>query len=79
MDARDDGKIRSSGEPRPGEMELEDMELWLDEIGVDRGGDGKGTPSAKLRRFSGRGIGLEAAVDLERDSTVRRKNCPLAR
>lgn len=75
VDGRDGGKMRgSSGDPSPsGELGLEEMELWLDETGVDRRGGGKGTPSAKLRRFSGRGIGLEVAVDLERDSTVRRK------
>ncbi len=56
---------------RSSESKLEEMELWLDEIGVDRH-DGKvGTPTAKLRRFQGRGIGLEANVELERDSTVR--------
>ena len=56
--------MRSSG------VRLEETELWLDEIGVDRCGGGTGTPTAKLRRFRGRGIGLEAVVELERDSTV---------
>lgn len=74
-DVRDAGKVRAgSDDPsRPDEVGLEEMELWLDEAGVDRRGGGKGTPSAKLRRFPGRGIGLEAAVDLERDSTVRHR------
>ena len=40
------------------------MEAWLDEAGVDRRG------STRLRRFAGRGIGLEASRELERDSTV---------
>lgn len=65
--ARDDGGGDLS---RSGEAGLEGVERWLDETGVDRRGGGKGTPSARLRRFSGRGVGLEAAVDLERDSTV---------
>ncbi|CAM9109403.1 unnamed protein product [Hapterophycus canaliculatus] len=47
-----------------------EMERWLDEIGVDRGGRMGVPPAAKLGRFPGRGIGLEAAVKLERDSTV---------
>eukprot|EP00903_Cladosiphon_okamuranus_P013339 g12432.t1 len=71
VDARDAGTMRSGGGPsRSGDLELEEMELWLDEIGVDRRGGRKGTPSAKLGRFPGRGIGLEAAMGLERDSTV---------
>lgn len=84
--ARDDGQqlhsdsnSNSADPSRSGEVDLEDMELWLDETGVDRRGDGEGIPSAKLRRFSGRGIGLEAAVDLERDSTVRHNMTPLVR
>ena len=64
---------------RSGEAELEEMGRWLDETGVDRRGGEKGTPSAKLRRFSGRGIGLEAAVDLERDSTVSTSLVPARR
>ncbi|CAM9722641.1 unnamed protein product [Scytosiphon promiscuus] len=49
---------------------LAKMERWFDDIGVDRGG-GLTAPSAvRLGRFPGRGIGLEAAVELERDSTV---------
>lgn len=83
VDARDDGKMHSShssSDPsRSGEVELEEMELWLDETGIDRRGGGKVSPSAKLRRFPGRGIGLEAAVDLQRDSTVRHKMTPLVR
>lgn len=44
---------------------LEALEAWLDEAGVDRCG------STTLECFSGRGVGLRAAVELERDSTVR--------
>lgn len=47
------------------------MELWLDEVGVDRRGGGCGPPAARLTSVSGKGIGLTAAVELERDSTVR--------
>eukprot|EP00752_Nemacystus_decipiens_P012235 g10844.t1 len=67
--ARDDDEMLSDTS-QAGEAELEEMERWLDEAGVDRRGGGKGAPSATLRQFPGRGIGLEAAVDLERDSTV---------
>lgn len=44
---------------------LKAFEAWMDEAGVDRRG------STRLRRFVGRGIGLEACRELERDSTVR--------
>lgn len=44
---------------------LKAIEAWMDEAGVDRRG------STRLRSFVGRGIGLEACRELERDSTVR--------
>lgn len=53
-------------------LSLEEMEAWLDEAGVDRGSGTEGAPAVKLKCFEGRGIGLEATVQLERDSTVRR-------
>lgn len=70
----DDGKminISSFSSQSIGEK-LEQMETWLDKSGVDRRGGGSGPLAARLRRFSGKGIGLEAGVELERDSTVRR-------
>lgn len=70
---RDDRKMMDSSSYafRASREKLKEMELWLDEAGVDRRGGGGGPPAAILRRFTGKGIGLEAAVDLERDSTVR--------
>ncbi|CAN0516254.1 unnamed protein product [Ectocarpus sp. 12 AP-2014] len=56
--------------PRSSKSSLKEMELWLDEVGVDRRGGGCGPPAARLTSVSGRGIGLTAAVELERDSTV---------
>lgn len=56
------------------EAKLEELEKWLDKIGVDRGSDERG-PAVRLKSFAERGVGLEAAVDLERDSTVRCSNC----
>lgn len=58
-------------DPRLSKARVEEMEAWLDAAGVDRRGGTNGAPTARLRCFAGRGIGLEAAVDLERDSTVR--------
>lgn len=52
-------------------LNLEEMEAWLDEAGVDRRSGTGGAPAARLKCFAGRGIGLEATVELERDSTVR--------
>lgn len=71
---RNDGMVMSisSYSARSIGEKLEEMEQWLDESGVDRRGGGSGPPSARLRRFSGKGVGLEAGVELERDSTVRR-------
>ncbi|CAM9730479.1 unnamed protein product [Ectocarpus fasciculatus] len=62
-----DGRCES---PRSSKPSLKEMELWLDEVGVDRRGDGCGPPAARLASVSGKGIGLTAAVELERDSTV---------
>lgn len=50
---------------------LEKMEAWLDASGVDRRGGRGGPPAVQLRYFGRRGLGLEAAIELERDSTVR--------
>lgn len=52
------------------ETKLEELERWLDKIGVDRGGDERG-PAVRLKSFAERGVGLEATAELERDSTVR--------
>ncbi|CAM9292438.1 unnamed protein product [Ectocarpus sp. 8 AP-2014] len=62
-----DGRCES---PRSSKSSLEEIELWLDEVGVDRRGGGCGPPAARLTSVSGKGIGLTAAVELERDSTV---------
>lgn len=64
------GDITHSG---VNEAKLEEMERWLDKIGVDRGSDERG-PAVRLKSFAERGVGLEAAVELERDSTVRYSN-----
>lgn len=66
-----DGRCES---PRSSRSNLKEMELWLDEVGVDRRGGGCGPPAARLTSVSGKGIGLTAAVELERDSTVRESN-----
>lgn len=56
-------------------LNLEEMEAWLDEAGVDRRSGTGGAPAGRLKCFAGRGIGLEATVKLERDSTVRNSEC----
>ncbi|CAM9258124.1 unnamed protein product [Ectocarpus sp. 6 AP-2014] len=62
-----DGRCES---PRSSKSSLKEIELWLDEVGVDRRGGGCGPPAARLTSVSGKGIGLTASVELERDSTV---------
>lgn len=56
-------------------LNLEEMEAWLDEAGIDRRSGTGGAPAGRLKCFAGRGIGLEATVELERDSTVSNSQC----
>lgn len=58
-------------ESRASESKLLEMEAWLDTIGVDRRGGTSGPPATRLKSFAGKGIGLEATLEIERDSTVR--------
>lgn len=67
-----EGLTNSSGLTQ---LNLEEMEAWLDEAGVDRRSGTGGAPAGRLKCFAERGIGLEATVELERDSTVRNSEC----
>lgn len=70
-----EGLMDSSGFREELTRHLKEMEAWLDEAGIDRRSGTGGAPAGRLKCFGGRGIGLEATVELERDSTVRSNQC----